>query len=393
MKKVFGLIFICILAAAVVFLVLMNPGVVAFFIHGYLIKLPLWLFVILAIAIVLLCFIVVKVLKVLLYGPGHLFSFFHRMHTKKHITLINDMIVSNLADVESYVLKHYHPRLKKDPKFNQVFCGLFWQKLYQQKKLTQLQHDLDHTNESLKQSFIWQFYQALLWMQTDNASKALTLLEHLHQQKPDSQTIIKACTTLYIQQKEHTKALTFLIGNQQHLDFILQVDMVVQIIKGINNINVLQACWHKVPKALQQSTPVASSYAHVLYHNNAQAQAIEFLQHVLSTTLSLKMVRLYFSYKDTASAYTFIKEMWLKTKVDNIPLMLLLLAKAVKYQDWPFLETYLYQINPENLSIALQAQYCLLNASLSEHQSMHHKAQNFRTKAENIILNQEAIDD
>lgn len=386
MKKIIWLIITCLVAALVSFAIVNYPGVVGFFIDDYLITMPLWLFIIACLAFVGVMIVFLRLLKIMTLGPKKIYQRSRKIQQQKQVDIAaNVMIASIIKDADG--IERYHGKtLAFTPALNGITQGLYWQYLYQNNQLKVLGTLLKQHQKDMSDNVIWRYYQGLLYLEQSKYTEAADLLTKLVKKYPNSQIINQKLIECHAHLLDYQRVLQCINHSKVELDLEFRIALIQRMLNSLHHLGRLQKLWQALSIELKQQSPLVVTYLSRLYQIGEKNKAIALLQKALIKELSLPLIQLYFSLKDTDGTYEFIKSEWLKTSKKHQEILLTLLLKALKYKDWEFLKQYLDKILINDNSVAIRARHALMSAALYDHQSMHSQALQLKTQAQQLLL-------
>ena len=387
MKHITYLVFACLCAALFSYLIVSYPAYISLVINGYIIKMQFWLFLLLFIVFSMIILMAFKLFNAFWQSPKTLASYYNKARFNKQLKLANDMVLADMVGEYSFIDKSYHSGLKNNKDLNQVLCGLYWKKLYSEFKLTTLEQSLNNSSSALKTTYIWRFYKALMLFELKEYSQSSDILVQLAKDKPRSQYTLKAYVDSLIKQKLYIEALAFMAKAQGVLSFSTQIDKSIMILNLLSDKDQLEKCWNIIPQILQQSDKVNVVYIEALIRSNCVNIALIRLKELLQNKLSLNAMKLYIKHSDNETSYQLVKDKWLDRNVTgDDDLCLFILALALKYKDWGFIEDNLNLLDVKNISSLQHAKYAILNTALCDYKSEHAKTYEYKKKADNLIL-------
>ena len=386
MRKITWLIITCLVAALLSFSIVKYPGIAGFFVNGYLIKMPLWFFIVICLVFLGAMSVLLKLVKTITLGPKKIYQRSRKIQQKKQLNIVTDMLIASIVKDPDSIQAHYGKKFATNPMFSEVIHGLYWQYLYQGKQFAVLGTLLKKYQTEMSDCFIWRYYQALLYFDQSKHLEAAALLTELVKKHPASQIISQKLIECHIHLLDYQRALQCMHHSKATLDLGCKVDLILRIVNNVHHAERLQKLWQSLSTELKQQPKLITSYLSRLYQVGEQAKAISLLQKALAKQLSQSLIRLYFSLKDTDGAYEFIKSQWLKTTQKNKVILSILLLKALKYKDWAFLTKYLDHMIADAPSVTSRAQHALLGAALYDYQSMHSQALQLKAQAQQLLL-------
>lgn len=387
MKKIIWLGLICALAVLISLWIIANPGVVAFFVGDTLIKFPLWLFVVLIVVFLCVLGLLYHLLRLVLLSTQ---QWWQGLRVRKRDRLTNKLVEMQKA----YLVRDYHLLEKKYTlaKLNMPVVGdglamLYWQGLLLQGKYQELQSILQTSSKNNKKTYVWRYYQAMVFYSVSAFSEAMPLLLSLVKDSPNSIEIIEALINSQLAEKRIIDAKNTLLKYQQVL-LPSTIDTVFQqlFIHAIS-LRDLNEIWQSVPRVHKLSLTVEYEYFKRLYSLVPQTEFTERMQKRLLVSFDKALVSLYIDLSKSNAAYEFVRSCWLKqSKQDDQSLNILVISWALIYADDEFVTVNLHKAHESALTTREQLKYLLAKERLADKQSMPNQAQKYRALREQLLL-------
>ncbi|WP_119329465.1 heme biosynthesis HemY N-terminal domain-containing protein [Cysteiniphilum halobium] len=387
MKKIIWLVLVCALAVLISLWVIANPGVVAFFIRDTLIKLPLWLFVILVVALFCVLGLLYHLLRFVLLSPR---QWWQGLRVRRH-----DRLTYKLVEMQkAYLLRDHHLLEKKYTlaKLNMPVIGdglvmLYWQGLLAQGKYQELQSILQTSSKANKKTFVWRYYQAMVFYKVEAFEEAMPLLSVLIKDFPNSIEIVEALINCQLAEKRIIDAKDNLLKHQRILSSSTIDNVFKQLFTHAISLRDLNEIWQSVPRIHNLSLSAEYAYFNRLYSLLQQDEFKERMQKRLLVSLDKELISLYLDLAKDNAAYEFVRSCWLKqNKQDDQSLNILIISLALIYQDDAFVAENLHKVHQSALTISEQLKYLLAKERLAYKQSMPNQAQKYRVLREQLLL-------
>ncbi|WP_100551160.1 tetratricopeptide repeat protein [Caedibacter taeniospiralis] len=387
MKKAIGLGLVCALAVLGSLWVLSHPGVVAFFVDDTLVKLPLWLFVVLIVVFFLVSGLLYHVLKLVLLSPA---QWWQGLHKRKCQKLIQQLINRQKSYfIRDYIglEKHRAQAQVSLPVIGDGLTVLYWQSLLVQGKCQELQSILQSVKEDVKDRFIWRYYQAMIFYKAGAFSAALSLLQTLVKEEPNSLEIVDALINSQIRQKECIGAKNSIVKYQRILSQASLDDYFYALLQQVVSLRDLNEIWLGLPRSYAVSARVEYCYFKRLSGLISQDELRERMQKRLVSSLQYELSLLYLELGKDEVTDEFIKSCWLKEKThEDQALNLLVMTHALLHNDLSFIESNLHVVHHNELKKIDQAKLMLLKSKLAEYQSRAHEGQKLQHEFEKLLL-------
>src|SRR3989338_2086720 len=107
MKKILALTIVIALAALITIWLLYHPGTVAFVVAAYVIKLPLWLFVICLLAFFIIFVVLLTIVHNLMTGPRRLWNWHLRARENRAIAIMQRLAMAHVLRDHHTIKQHY----------------------------------------------------------------------------------------------------------------------------------------------------------------------------------------------------------------------------------------------------------------------------------------------
>ena len=389
MKKIIWLVLICVLAVLISLWVIANPGVVAFFVGDTLIKLPLWLFVVLIVALFCALGLSYHLVRFVLLSPK---QWLQGLRVRQRDRLIHKLVTMQKA----YLLRDHHLLDKKYTlaKLNIPVVGdglvmLYWQSLLSQGKYKELQSILQTSSKANKKTFIWRYYQAMVFYKVAAFDEAMPLLLTLIKDSPNSIEVIEALITSQIAEKRVIDAKSTLLKYQQVLSLSVIDGIFQQLFINAVSLRDLNEIWQSVPRTHKLSLMAECEYFKRLHSFVPKNEFKERMQKRLLVSFDEKLVSLYLELLQERAAYEFVKSCWRKQSThDDQRLNMLVISYALINKDDEFVEVTLPMVHESVLKKHEQLKYLLAKERLAYSQSMPNQAQKYRAMLEKQLLEQ-----
>ncbi|GGF95703.1 MULTISPECIES: hypothetical protein [Cysteiniphilum] len=387
MKKIIWLVLICALAVLISLWVIANPGVVAFFVKDTLIKLPLWLFVVLIVALFCVLGLLYHLLRLVLLSPK---QWWQGLRIRKR-----DRLTYKLVEMQrAYLLRDHHLLEKKYTlaKLNMPIVGdglvmLYWQGLLAQGKYQELQSILQTSSKANKKTFVWRYYQAMIFYKVEAFDEAMPLLLTLIKDSPNSIEIIEALINSQLAERRIIDAKNTLLKHQRFLSSSTIDNVFQQLFSHAISLRDLNEIWQSVPRTHSLTLDAEYAYFNRLYSLVPQTEFKERMQKRLLVSFDKPLISLYLELAKDNAAYEFVRSCWLKQiKQDDQSLNILIISFALIYQDDEFVAANLSKVHESALTVPEQLKYLLAKERLAYKQSMPNQAQKYRALREQLLL-------
>ncbi|MFZ9034814.1 MAG: heme biosynthesis HemY N-terminal domain-containing protein [Francisellaceae bacterium] len=379
MRKILTLIILVIIAAVASWYIVHIPALIVLIVSGYIIKMPLWLFVLLVITALCLLIFIIRCGAVLIGSPRQFFSFWRRRRFKKFQALLNSWIKDDAMGNSEVILKSYRSAFGKDRRFGESLSALYWKALLAEEKWSQLSTALEMSQH--QKTPLWQYYHIHLLVGQQRYEQALEMVKQI----ADKRSVFAAMTVeILLAMKRDQEALSLISEARLKWPQAKMDDLIHKAFDNCHDQSSVAFLWQQLDKSMHKSTSVICAYASALERVGLHSQALHLIKKQLPVTIDYQIVSTLFRIVDDDGSYKLVRQHYDKQSSVDEKLWLLILSRAVIYEDWGFIAAHIHDF--ELKSIDDKARHHIIEAMWCEHESMHNKAKMLLDHAHGLLL-------